>query len=224
MPPVPLRRPSRLSASSGPPSPVRPTRAGTGDQGVQLRPLRIAGVADAQALVIPLRPWGIGVERESAALGCAVGPGVGQGIMLGLVGGSARGATAQIFQADTDGAAPAAGQALAPLTRGAAVRSLSRQGIGDHVVRDGDMQKRAHSRRGGGVPVQVDTGIPRHHHRIGEGARGTEGRLRRNAYSSSWVRIPSCQVQERTYSRVSMPAPGASSRLSSRSSQPLPAP
>ena len=92
--------------------------------------------------------------------------------MLGLVGGSARGATAQIFQADTDGAAPAAGQALAPLTRGAAVRSLSRQGIGDHVVRDGDMQKRAHSRRGGGVPVQVDTGIPRHHHRIGEGARG----------------------------------------------------
>ena len=97
---------------------------------VQLRPLRIAGVADAQALVIPLRPWGIGVERESAALGCAVGPGVGQGIMLGLVGGSARGATAQIFQADTDGAAPAAGQALAPLTRGATVRSLSRQGIG----------------------------------------------------------------------------------------------
>lgn len=30
------------------------------------------------------------------------------------------------------------------------------------------------------------------------GPGGTEGRVSRKAYSSSWVRIPACQVQEST--------------------------
>ncbi len=56
------------------------------------------------------------------------------------------------------------------------------------------------------------------------GPGGTEGRVSRKAYSSSWVRSPARQVQESTYTRVSMPVPGASSRGSTRRIKPFSAP
>ena len=57
------------------------------------------------------------------------------------------------------------------------------------------------------------------------GPGGTEGRVSRNAYSRVWEwSTPLRQVQESTYTRVSMPVPGASSRDSTRRRKPFSAP
>ena len=61
--------------------------AGHGDQGVQVRPLRIAGVADAQVLRIPLGLGLVGINRKVIVLVASVLPGVGQGVVLFLCRG-----------------------------------------------------------------------------------------------------------------------------------------
>ena len=145
---------------------------GHGDQGVQVRPLRVAGVADAQVLVVPLRPGGVGVDGKQISALAAVGPGAGQGVGLFLVGAAAWGAAVQIPDADAKGTAPTALGQGAP---GLIAHFGPLQRVGRHIVRKGDMQKRAHGRRGGGVPVKIHPLVTRHHHRLGEGAGGHRG-------------------------------------------------
>ena len=60
---------------------------GHGDQGVQVRPLRVAGEADAQVFRVPLRLGLVGINRKVIVLVASVLPGVGQGVVLFLCRG-----------------------------------------------------------------------------------------------------------------------------------------